>query len=144
MSDAGPVRVFVYGTLMPGQSRWRHLSPYAVSWQPATVAGRLWDTGRGFPAATFDDVDSEIPGVAVVLAGAAAEAAIRLLDEIEGEGSLYRRVEIVTSSGPALSYEWLGATDGFESLPGGWPGPPPQRGVYESVNSRDDDTGDDP
>jgi gamma-glutamylcyclotransferase (GGCT)/AIG2-like uncharacterized protein YtfP len=120
---AGPVRVFVYGTLMPGQPRWRHLSRYAVSWQPATAAGRLWDTGRGYPAATFDDVAGEIPGVAVLLRAEAAEAAIQLLDEIEGEGSLYRRVQIDTSCGKALSYEWLGATDGLRPLPGGWATP---------------------
>jgi gamma-glutamylcyclotransferase (GGCT)/AIG2-like uncharacterized protein YtfP len=121
MGDGVSVRVFVYGTLMPGRSRWRHLRPYASSWQPATAPGRLWDTGRGYPAATFDAVDSEIPGVVVVLAEDAAEAAIERLDQIEGEGSLYRRVEIVTSSGPALSYEWLGATEDFQPLPGGWP-----------------------
>jgi gamma-glutamylcyclotransferase (GGCT)/AIG2-like uncharacterized protein YtfP len=106
---------------MPGQSRWRHLSPYATSWQPATAAGRLWDTGRGYPAAIFDDGEARIPGVAVVLVADATEAAIRLLDEIVGEGSLYRRVQITTSSGPALSYEWLGATDGLQPLPSGWP-----------------------
>jgi gamma-glutamylcyclotransferase (GGCT)/AIG2-like uncharacterized protein YtfP len=121
VTGAGSIRVFVYGTLMPGHPRWRHLSPYAVSWQPATAAGRLWDTGRGYPAATFDDVEGEIPGVAVLLAADAAEAAMRLLDGIEGEGSLYRRVEIATSHGKALSYEWLGATDGFRPLPDGWP-----------------------
>ncbi|MDQ3947103.1 MAG: gamma-glutamylcyclotransferase [Actinomycetota bacterium] len=106
---------------MPGQPRWPHLRSYAVSWEPATAAGRLWDTGRGYPAANFDRADSQIPGVAVLLRDDAAEAAIRLLDEIEGEGSLYRRVEITTSTGEALSYEWLGATDGLRPLPGGWP-----------------------
>ena len=106
---------------MPGQPRWRHLSPYAASWRPATAPGRLWDTGRGYPGATFDDGDSQIPGVAVVLAADSIEAAIELLDEIEGEGSLYRRVQISTSSGPALSYEWLGPTDTFQPLPDGWP-----------------------
>ena len=121
MGDGVSVRVFVYGSLMPGQSRWRHLSPYAASWQPATAPGRLWDTGRGYPAAIFGDAGSEIPGVAVMLGPEATEAALRLLDGIEGEGTLYRRVEIVTSSGPALSYEWLGATEDFQPLPGGWP-----------------------
>jgi len=119
---ANAVRVFVYGTLMPGQSRWRHLSPYAASWQRATTIGWLWDTGCGYPAATFDDGGREIPGVAVVLAPGKAAAALRVLDEIEGEGSLYRRVEITTSHGLAVSYQWLGATDGLRPLPDGWPG----------------------
>jgi gamma-glutamylcyclotransferase (GGCT)/AIG2-like uncharacterized protein YtfP len=114
------IRVFVYGTLMPGESRWRYLSPYAYSWQAATAPGRLWDTGCGYPAAKFDDDAGEIPGVTVVLASHWAETAIRVLDEIEGEGVLYRRVEVSSSSGTAVSYEWLGPTDGFSPLPRGW------------------------
>ena len=111
--------VFVYGTLMPGQPRWRHLLPYAVDWRPATATGRLWDTGRGYPAARFDQPGT-MPGFLVTLDESRAEAAIRLLDEIEGEGRLYRRVEIATSGGRAVSYEWLGATDGLRPLPAGW------------------------
>ena len=113
--------LFVYGTLMPGETRWRHLSPYAVSWRRATVPGRLWDTGYGYPAAKFDDAAGEIPGIVVRLRAEAAEVAIRLLDQIEGEGLLYRRVEISTSCGQAISYEWLGPTDRLRPLPRGWP-----------------------
>jgi gamma-glutamylcyclotransferase (GGCT)/AIG2-like uncharacterized protein YtfP len=116
------VFLFVYGTLMPGEIRWRYLSPYAVSWRRATAPGRLWDTGYGYPAAKFDDTGGEIPGVVVLLRAGAAETAIRLLDQIEG--NLYRRVEVSTGWGRALSYEWLGPTDGFRPLPGGWPPPP--------------------
>lgn len=115
--------VFVYGTLMPGETRWRHLSPYAVSWQPATAPGRLWDTGHGYPGAKFDDDAGEIPGVVVLLRADVAGVAIQVLDQIEGEGSLYRRVEVSTSHGKAVSYEWLGPTDGLQPLPGGWPPP---------------------
>jgi gamma-glutamylcyclotransferase (GGCT)/AIG2-like uncharacterized protein YtfP len=113
--------VFVYGTLMPGQCRWPLLSPFAGSWQPATATGQLWDTGRGYPAACFDSGGGPVPGVLVTLAEGVAGAALRRLDEIEGEGSLYRRVEISTSGGPALSYEWLGPTYGLRPLAGGWP-----------------------
>ena len=109
--------LFVYGTLMPGETRWRYLSPYAVSWRRAAVRGRLWDTGHGYPAAKFDDTAGEIPGIVVRLRREAAEVAIQLLDRIEGH--LYRRVEISTSCGPAISYEWLGPTDGFRPLPWG-------------------------
>ncbi len=115
------LRVFVYGTLMPGQPRWRYLSPYAISWQPATTPGRLWDTGRGYPAARFEDSEERIPGVLVTLGAEMTGPAVRLLDEIEGEGTLYRRIEIATSGGPALSYEWLGPTDDLDPLPAGWP-----------------------
>jgi gamma-glutamylcyclotransferase (GGCT)/AIG2-like uncharacterized protein YtfP len=106
---------------MPGQPRWPHLRPFAVAWHPATAPGRLWDTGRGYPAARFDG-NGRMPGVLVTLDEERAEAAIRLLDEIEGEGTLYRRVEVATSGGRAVSYEWLGPTDGLRPLPAGWMG----------------------
>lgn len=117
----GPdVVVFVYGTLMPGCERWPLLSPYAASWRPSTARGRLWDTGNGYPAATFDDDSAEIPGVVVAVATDRAGEAIALLDEVEGEGVLYRRVEISTSAGVALTYEWLGPTDGLAPVTGQW------------------------
>ncbi len=113
--------VFVYGTLMPGQSRWPSLEPYATTCTPATATGRLWDTGRGYPAIRFDADGEPVPGVLVALAPDRVGAAIARLDDIEGEGVLYRRVRIVTSGGPAISYEWAGPTDAFTRLPGGWP-----------------------
>ena len=115
-----PVRVFVYGTLMPGGCRWPHLSRFAASCEPATATGRLWDTGRGYPAARFAADGDEIPGVAVTLKAEGVAEAVRMLDEVEWEGTLYRRVEVPTSVGPALSYEWLGSTLGLTPIAGGW------------------------
>jgi gamma-glutamylcyclotransferase (GGCT)/AIG2-like uncharacterized protein YtfP len=60
--------------------------------------------------------------VVVTLAQGAAAEVLDLLDGIEVEGVLYRRVEVQTSCGSALGYEWLGATDGLPLLPDGWPG----------------------
>ncbi|MBW3615002.1 MAG: gamma-glutamylcyclotransferase [Actinobacteria bacterium] len=117
MTDA----VFVYGTLLPGECRWQLLRPYAASWVPATARGRLWDTGNGYPAATFDDEAEEVPGAVVVLAPGVAAEALALLDGIEAEGILYRRVEVRTSRGQAFSYEWVGATEGLAPLHRGWP-----------------------
>ena len=122
VTTGGVLRVFVYGTLMPGQPRWPYLQPHTVGWEPARAPGRLWDTGRGYPAARFGEGDGEIPGVAVTVAAGQAEAVIRLLDEIEGEGLLYQRVEVTTNLGAAVSYQWLGATDDLVPLPDGWPG----------------------
>ncbi|MGI8793192.1 MAG: gamma-glutamylcyclotransferase family protein [Acidimicrobiales bacterium] len=115
-------RVFVYGTLMPGQSRWPSLEPFAAAHQPATAKGVLYDTGRGYPAAVFpDDAGAgDIPGVVVMLDPKRVGQAIALLDAIEGEGSLYARVTISTTAGDAISYEWLASTDGFARLPDGW------------------------
>ncbi len=111
-------RVFVYGTLMPGQPRWPALAPYATAWTAATAPGRLWDTGRGYPAARFDATGDPVPGFLVDLDPALVPDAVTLLDHIEGEGVLYRRVEVLTSGGPALSYDWLGSTRGLTPLAG--------------------------
>jgi len=113
-------RLFVYGTLMPGGPLWPALRPFVASWQPASAPGRLWDTGNGYPAARFGAVGGLVPGVLVTIdAGKGAEV-VALLDDIEGEGVLYRRVDVPTSCGPAVGYEWLGSTEGLIALPGGW------------------------
>jgi len=116
-----PFRLFVYGTLMPGEPLWPALAPYAASWGPATARGRIWDTGRGYPAVRFDDEGGPIPGVVVRLHPDRTAEALADLDAIEEEGELYRRLTVDTSAGTAFAYEWLGGTDGFESLPQGWP-----------------------
>ncbi|MDP9069798.1 MAG: gamma-glutamylcyclotransferase [Actinomycetota bacterium] len=117
-------RLFVYGTLMPGGARWPALRPYATAWEPATAPGRLWDTGRGYPAVRFDPDGGPIRGFLVAIAPELAVDAIAVLDVIEAEGVLYRRVEVVTSAGPAFGYEWLGSTEGLAGLADGWPCPP--------------------
>jgi len=112
---------------MPDQPRWPALAPYATGWAPATATGRLWDTGRGYPAVRFGDTGELVPGILVDLAPDRAGEAVAGLDRIEGEGVLYRRVEILTSGGLALSYEWLGPTEALTPLPAGWPGHDPRR-----------------
>ena len=121
MSD-GAGRLFVYGTLMPGQARWAVLKSDALSIEPAKAKGHLWDTGAGYPAARFDQTGPEIPGILVTVAPERLGDVIALLDRIEGEGVLFRRVEVLTSGGPAISYAWIGSTAGFLSLPHGWSG----------------------
>jgi gamma-glutamylcyclotransferase (GGCT)/AIG2-like uncharacterized protein YtfP len=117
--------LFVYGTLMPGQPRWPVLQPHARSTRSATARGRLWDTGVGYPAARFDDeTGGDIPGALVTIAPDAAADVVTTLDRIEGEGVLFRRVQVETSVGPALSYEWLGPTEDLSPLPDGWRGRP--------------------
>jgi gamma-glutamylcyclotransferase (GGCT)/AIG2-like uncharacterized protein YtfP len=113
--------LFVYGTLMPGQSRWPLLQPYAVTSEPAYAQGRLWDTGSGFPAARFDRTGGGIPGVRVTIAPDRFAGVLAVLDRVEGEGRLFRRVEVMTSAGPAAGYEWMGPTDAMTPLLEGWP-----------------------
>ncbi len=114
-------QLFVYGTLMPGQMRWPLLEPFAVGAAPATAKGRLWDTGRGYPAARFDRGAPNIAGFVVGLRSETVDAAIVALDGIEREGVLFRRVQVETSAGPAVSYEWLRSTDDLSPLPEGRP-----------------------
>jgi gamma-glutamylcyclotransferase (GGCT)/AIG2-like uncharacterized protein YtfP len=116
-----PNRLFVYGTLMPGQPRWPVLRPFATGWTRATARGRVWDTRSGFPAARFDDAGAAIPGFLVAIAPDRLREAVAVLDRVEGEGVLYRRVEVATSGGPAISYEWLGSIEGLALLAHGWP-----------------------
>jgi gamma-glutamylcyclotransferase (GGCT)/AIG2-like uncharacterized protein YtfP len=113
-------RVFVYGTLMPGESRWPALEPFATGWGPATARGHLWDTGHGYPAVRFDDDGAAIAGFLVTIDAERLPDAIAVLDRVEGEGALYRRVEVATSAGLATSYEWLGSTEGLVPLAYGW------------------------
>ena len=116
-------RVFVYGTLMPGELRWPALRPFAVGWEPVTARGRLWDTRMGYPAARFDGAhgDGQIPGFLITLDDRRLSGAVATLDRIEGEGVLYRRLTVTTSGGDAFSYEWLGSVEGLPELTEGWP-----------------------
>jgi gamma-glutamylcyclotransferase (GGCT)/AIG2-like uncharacterized protein YtfP len=116
-------RLFVYGTLMPGDVRWPHLEPFATAWTEATAHGRLYDTGSDFPCAVFVHGASggqAIPGVVVDLLDDRREEALDAMDRIEG--FLYRRIEIETSVGPAWSYEWMGRTDDLRPIRS-WAGP---------------------
>lgn len=115
--------VFVYGTLLPGQPLWPALAPYATSWEPASAPGSLWDTGRGYPAARFDDHGAGVvPGVRVAIGADRYAGALAMLDDLEEEGVLYRRVAVATSAGPAVAYEWLGPVDRLAALADGWLG----------------------
>jgi gamma-glutamylcyclotransferase (GGCT)/AIG2-like uncharacterized protein YtfP len=82
--------VLLYGTLMPGEVRSSVLSGFATGWEDASATGTLWDTARGFPAATFND-DKSIPGVLVSIRQERWAEALRLLDEITAEGCCIAR-----------------------------------------------------
>jgi gamma-glutamylcyclotransferase (GGCT)/AIG2-like uncharacterized protein YtfP len=112
--------VFLYGTLMPGQVRWPVLESHVLAYEPATAKGRLWDTGFGYPAAQFDPDGDDIPGVVAAIAPEHLPEVIATLDPIEGEGVLFRRTEVATSGGWAITYEWMGETAGLRPLRTGW------------------------
>jgi gamma-glutamylcyclotransferase (GGCT)/AIG2-like uncharacterized protein YtfP len=92
--------LFVYGTLRPGDVRWRILEPFVVDggW-PDSVSGQLFDTGLDYPAAVFD-AEGTIHGHAFALLEASLDRALEVLDEVEGivDGE-YSRVVVRTERG---------------------------------------------
>jgi gamma-glutamylcyclotransferase (GGCT)/AIG2-like uncharacterized protein YtfP len=113
------VRVFVYGTLRPGASAWDLVAASVKAVEPATAAGTLHDTGRGYPAARF--------GATGTITGALMWVERDLLPSLDGyEGvatGLFRRVEITaqTAQGPvpAWGYEYLATTEDLPVIDGG-------------------------
>lgn len=116
-------RLFVYGTLVPGAPAWSLLERYVEGPGVAdAVRGALYDTGRGYPAATFaDGAPGLVHGVVVTLAPAATDAALGALDRYEADE--YRRITVRTAAGTeALAYAWTAPLDGCRQLPDGrWP-----------------------
>lgn len=108
MTGRAPDAVFVYGTLRPGESRWSALASFAAAAEEATVGGQVYDTGAGYPAAVFGDGLGIVAGWRVRLLDGRSDEALGVLDEIEGEGTLFARVVVATSAGSAFAYEWLG------------------------------------
>jgi gamma-glutamylcyclotransferase (GGCT)/AIG2-like uncharacterized protein YtfP len=101
-----PAAVFVYGTLMPGRLRWPLLELHATGHRDAAVRGRLFDTGRGWPAALFDDSATVVPGVLVDLRDAVLDELLAELDLVEGvDQGHYERVVVTTIDG-ALAWAW--------------------------------------
>jgi gamma-glutamylcyclotransferase (GGCT)/AIG2-like uncharacterized protein YtfP len=124
VSDAGAtVDVFVYGTLVPGGGSYDVVRPWVRGHRSAAVRGHLYDTGRGYPGATFRDAgeDAEVHGVVLTLAE--PHAALARLDTFEGHE--YERVEVQTSDGAAvMTYEWCLPTTQLRAVTGGrWVSP---------------------
>ena len=108
--------LFVYGTLLPGELRWPFLEPFVLGeGTPDTVAGVLYDTGHGYPAAAFDaeSTDRTITGRVFELHAGRSDDALERLDEVEGAvAGLYRRVAVRTARGiDAWAYEYGGGLD---------------------------------
>jgi gamma-glutamylcyclotransferase (GGCT)/AIG2-like uncharacterized protein YtfP len=113
-------RLFVYGTLAPGGGAWELLAPWTtgVTW-PDAAPGALYDTGRGYPAATFSaDAPGLVHGVIVELDPTRAAAALAGLDRYEGDE--YTRMSVRTRSGiDATTYAWTAPLDGCVALADG-------------------------
>lgn len=117
--------LFVYGTLRPGDVRWSFLAPWVVDdGVDDAVPGRLFDTGRGYPAAVFRNVAGAdvVVGRTYELRRATLTAALRVLDDEEGTVlGLYRRVEVTTVRGVrAWAYQYGAGLDLTPILGGDW------------------------
>lgn len=84
-------KVFVYGTLLQGEIRSPHMSDCKLL-KVLGVSGTLYDTKRGYPAASFDeDSEQTIYGELYVMDN--LEQKLKELDQIEGvESGLFNRV----------------------------------------------------
>lgn len=103
-----PLGVFAYGTLQPGESRWRHVEPYIIDHQPASAVGRRVDTGLGFPGLVLDEA-ATIHGTLLLIRPESRPELIHLLDAIEGHPDFYRRSLFRLHSGHlAWAYVWCG------------------------------------
>lgn len=122
MVDRGPSLVFVYGTLMPGHLRWPLLAPVARARVPTSAPGTLYDTGRGWPAAVFEEAArpprlgrSRVPGWAVAVALDELEVVLERLDELEGP--TYERVRAVAAGqGWAWTYQARQVEAGWRAI----------------------------
>jgi gamma-glutamylcyclotransferase (GGCT)/AIG2-like uncharacterized protein YtfP len=116
MPDA-PVVLFVYGTLLPGHLRWPMLEPHAVAWRDTSVAGRLYDTGNGWPAAVLGGGSDRVPGAVVELSADRAEQLLAVLDEAEGVPDLFVRIRVETLAGDhAWAYSRPGPVAGLARI----------------------------
>ncbi len=113
MSQPDPERLFVYGTLRPGDCRWELLEPYVSDdGIEDTVAGTLYDTGLDYPAAVFGG-SGRIRGIHFGLSESTRDEALRELDIVEDTvDGLYRRVILTTTSGTQVwAYEYGSGLD---------------------------------
>jgi gamma-glutamylcyclotransferase (GGCT)/AIG2-like uncharacterized protein YtfP len=113
-------RLFVYGTLAPGNEAWPVLEPWVTDdGQADAVAGRLFDTGRGYPAATFAaGAGGVVYGTVLTLDPERAAAALAALDRYEGRE--YQRIAVRTLGGlDVATYAWISALDDFRPVVGG-------------------------
>lgn len=89
------VKIFVYGTLKKGFRNHDRFCGNAISIEPVTVNGRLYDTGWGFPAMQLsDNPDDIVHGEIITL----PEADLPAIDRLEGVPRLYQRIEVMVMS----------------------------------------------
>jgi gamma-glutamylcyclotransferase (GGCT)/AIG2-like uncharacterized protein YtfP len=114
-------RVFVYGTLKPGQGRWSVLAPFVLPTGDdgaSAVSGLLYDTGYGWPAAVFDTAaGADVPGTVLTLRPESVAQALDTLDAVEGVRSgLFHRMLVEVDGQSCWAYHWPGPVAGFQRI----------------------------
>ncbi len=101
-------RMFVYGLLKPGLRLHHVAEPYVERAVVGRTRGRLYDAG--VPAARFDE-DGEVEGFVFYIDESRLDEALLVLDDLEDEGTEYRRITITVSTDEgdveAHAYEYL-------------------------------------
>ena len=122
MSDAVVSHLFVYGTLQPGDVRWPILQPYVAGNGIADeVAGRVYDTGRGYPAAIFGEHGTIFGRTFQLREDRIAEALTSLDEEERSVPGGYRRVVVTTAAGTrAWAYQYGGGLELAPIVSGSW------------------------
>ncbi|MET0579702.1 MAG: gamma-glutamylcyclotransferase family protein [Ilumatobacteraceae bacterium] len=93
-------RLFAYGTLQPDRLRWPFLAPFVIGHRPAFVDGTIFDTGFGWPVATFGPTGHRVPGTLVDLDPTQLAEALQVLDDVEASATdLLRRIAVTTTAG---------------------------------------------
>lgn len=97
-------KLFVYGTLMQGEERCAYLRDCDFLGS-ASVPGAIYDTGRGYPAALFDETSAFlVAGEIYILRDPARK--LNELDEVEGVSrNQYNRVLADSGGEKVYSYE---------------------------------------
>lgn len=95
-------RLFVYGTLLAGQTSRQLVEAYVKSAAPATARGTIYAFPSGYPGLVVDD-RGPVHGELLVLADLAS--AFPLLDAYEGDDFVRVLAEVTTADGPV--WAWL-------------------------------------
>ncbi|WP_409344692.1 gamma-glutamylcyclotransferase [Paenibacillus sp. MBLB4367] len=115
-------RVFVYGTLLSGQSNNHIAAPYTTASTPGTLRGRLYDIGD-YPALVLSEDGLDVAGEWITV----SDEGLRAMDDLEeyygpGQANVYERVWIQDAyeSWEGWVYVWLKAEGYPEIAPASW------------------------
>lgn len=122
VEEKGTVRVFAYGSLLPGLGNYAVVEPYLLSAAPGAVRGRLVDAGP-YPALLLDGSDHIVRGLWMEI----AREGLGALDELEDfygieELNDYERVRLADAYQPELTgwgYVWT-ESRGFPVVEAQW------------------------